>query len=240
MLQQGLINPFDLESKHLNRLVKLGIYLPDNYTSLYKHHVIIAFDGQDFSQLGQLHRSYEKLYAADVIERAIIVYVHYPDVKTRKKEYHPDSPDKQQMIKFVVSELMPYIDQNFATLKTGNARLLMGDSLAASLSLSVILSYPMNFSRALLLSPMISETIIEEFVTSETSHIDLYHVIGKEEHSFKLMSGEKADFLTPNQAFHERLVSAGVTTYYEELDGGHTWKTWKPQLDSVLKYFLSK
>ncbi|UTH14466.1 alpha/beta hydrolase [Macrococcus equipercicus] len=240
MFQQGLVNPHELVSKHLNRTVKFGIYLPKNYTSLYKHHVIITFDGQDFSQLGQLHRCYEKLYAADEIERAIIIYVHYPDVQTRKREYHPDSPDKQHMIKFITNELMPYIDQNFATLKTGNARLVMGDSLAASISLSLVLSYPLNFSRALLLSPMITATINEELAIANTSNIDLYHVIGLEENSFKLMTGEEADFLTPNQAFHDQLISLGVTTYYEELDGGHTWKTWKPQLELVLKYFLSK
>lgn len=239
MFQQGLVNPYELKSRFLDRTVKLGIYLPQNYSRLYKHQVIIAFDGQDFSQLGQLHRSYEKLYADNEIERAIIIYIHYPDVAVRTKEYHPDSPAKQQMIQFVTAELMPYLDQNFATLKTGNARLLMGDSLAASISLSIVLAYPMNFSRAALFSPMITDTINEELAVAGISPLDLYHVIGKEEYAFKLTTGEEADFLTPNRDFHDRLIATGVTTEYKELEGGHTWKTWKPELELVLKYFLS-
>lgn len=238
-MKQGLVNTVELHSDYLNRTVKLGIYLPENYTSLYKHHVLIAFDGQDFSQLGQLHRSYEKL-APQGIERAIIVYVHYPDVETRKKEYHPDGEDKQAMIQFVTRELLPYIDQQFSTLKTGNARILMGDSLAASLSLSIALAYPQTFSQCVLFSPMINVTIDHELKRcSNLSLLNLYHVIGKEENSFRLMTGEQADFLTPNREFHQQLLNYGVTTTYIEADGDHTWKTWKPQLDSVIQYFLA-
>lgn len=238
MFKEGLVNPHSINSTFLNREVKLGIYLPLNYTPLYKHQLIIAFDGQDFAQLGQLHRSYEQLYKNEEIERAIIVFVHYPDVETRSNEYHPDSPFKLNMMHFITKELLPMIDSTFTTVKTGQGRLLMGDSLAASIALSIALTYPQTFSRALLFSPMITSTIESELMKTNTRFLDFYHVIGKEEHKFTLMNGETADFLTPNRVFHELLKKNNITNHYEELEGGHSWKTWKPEIPSVLKYFL--
>lgn len=238
MFKEGLVNPYTFTSTHLNREVKLGIYLPVQYTPLYDHQLIIAFDGQDFAQLGQLHRSYEKLILDDEIERAVIVFIHYPNIETRSKEYHPDSHDKHKMMQFVTEELLPFVDGTFATIRSGQGRLLMGDSLAASIALSLSLTYPQTFSRALLFSPMITETVHKELEQCDTRFLDLYQVIGEQENHFTLMNGDTADFLTPNRTFHDLLTKRQVNHVYKELTGGHTWKTWKPEIPAALKYFL--
>jgi len=236
----GLVDQIKLESKFLKREVTISIYLPKDYTDLYKHHVIITFDGRDFFQFGQIHRAYEKLRTNDEIERAIIVGVHYEDVDKRRTEFHPDGEYRKETSQFVVKELCPYIDKTFSTLKVGNARMLLGDSLAASIALMTCLEYPHHFSQAGLFSPMINDTVIEAFNNCSSKHLlTIKHYIGKEEDSFKLISGDMADFLTPNRSFSERVKQEDLTYEYTELDGGHTWKTWKPELPNMLSYFLS-
>ncbi|WP_239719682.1 MULTISPECIES: alpha/beta hydrolase-fold protein [unclassified Mammaliicoccus] len=236
----GLVDQIKLESKFLKREVTISIYLPKDYTDLYKHHVVITFDGRDFFQFGQIHREYEKLRTAEMLERAIIVGVHYEDVELRRKEFHPDGEHRKEMSQFVVKELCPYIDKTFSTLKVGNARVLLGDSLAASVALVTGLEYPHHFSQLGLFSPLINDTVTEKFQNCLSKDLlTIKHYIGKEEDSFKLISGDLADFLTPNREFSERVKQANLTYEYEELDGGHTWKTWKPELGNILSYFLS-
>ena len=236
----GLVDKINLESKFLEREVTVSIYLPKDYTDLYKHHVIITFDGRDFFQFGQIHRTYEKLRSANQIDKAIIVGVHYESVEERRKEFHPDGSHRKEMSKFVVKELCPYIDKTFSTLKVGNARILLGDSLAASIALLTGLEYPHHFSQLGLFSPMINDTVTEKFkACSSLGLLNIKHYIGKEENHFKLISGNYADFLTPNRAFSELLQKYNITYEYRELEGGHTWKTWKPHLEDMLSYFLS-
>ncbi|TDL93371.1 esterase family protein [Macrococcus brunensis] len=233
MFKRGLVTPYEINSPSLNRSVKLGIYLPENYSALKEHAVIMAFDGQDFSQLGQLHRQYEEL-STDVTA-SIIIFIHYPDVATRSKEYHPDSPHKMKMIDFVTTELESFVTEHFAV---SDQRLLMGDSLAASIALSISL-HDAQFNQAALFSPMITEAIHQE-LEALRHPVKYVQLIGKEEDAFKLMSGEIADFLTPNRSFHSELNNRGIEHEYRELDGGHTWKTWKPEIASILLYFLGE
>lgn len=237
----GLVDQIKLESKFLERAVTISIYLPKDYTDLYKHHVVITFDGRDFFQFGQIHRAYEKLRSNHEVERAIIVGVHYEDVERRRTEFHPDGEHRREMSQFVVKELCPYIDKTFSTLKVGNARILLGDSLAGSIALLTGLEYPHHFSQIGMFSPMINETVTHVF-NSCTSRdlLTIKHYIGLEEIEFKLISGKMADFLTPNRAFSELVKQSNVTYDYEELNGGHTWKTWKPELGEMLSFFLSE
>ncbi|TDM03810.1 alpha/beta hydrolase [Macrococcus carouselicus] len=233
MFKRGLVTPYELKSIKLERTVRLGVYLPDAYSALNDHAVIIAFDGQDFSQLGQLHRQYERLYSTGDIRPALIIFVHYPDIVTRTKEYHPDSPAADSMKQFVTVELEDWLRDHFAV---SDERLLMGDSLAASISLSIALR-DSRFSQAALFSPMVTAAIFEALAVLQHP-VRLYQLVGKEEISFKLMNGETADFLSPNRQLRKALESHGIDSEYRELDGGHTWKAWKPEIASALKYFL--
>ena len=47
----GKINKYILNSKILERDITLSIYLPEDFTELFKSQVIICFDGLDFSDL---------------------------------------------------------------------------------------------------------------------------------------------------------------------------------------------
>ncbi|RXK18773.1 esterase family protein [Macrococcus sp. DPC7161] len=231
MYKGKIINPEQVYSNYLNRDVKLGIYFQDNTV---KSDVLICLDGQDFQQMGQIHRQFEALYQNEQIRHAIIVFVHYPNVDMRKREYHPESEFQSQMINFVIHELLPFIDENFNTIQSPNHRLVLGDSLAASIALDITLHHSNMINQACLFSPMIVAKYFTQF-----NQQDYYIIVGEDEFDFKLMSGESADFLTPIQDFHEHLNTLGVHHYYSEKTGSHTWKVWKPQIEHVLQYFLS-
>ncbi|MFA7744179.1 alpha/beta hydrolase [Salinicoccus roseus] len=236
----GKIHSIDFKSETLEETYEIQYYLPKNYSDLYKHRVVITFDSQDFFRYGQIERAYEKLRKAEEIDRAIIVGVPYPSVDWRYDYFDPNGEHHESFITFVAHELISWVDENFPTLKVGTSRTLMGDSLAGSFAFSIAAKYPATFSNALALSPFVDDAFIERFKSQMSLiHLDLYHTIGLEEDDFETISGEQADFLTPNRELNEYLATQMLEYTYRELEGGHNWKTWKPELEPALRHFLS-
>ncbi|WP_411843656.1 alpha/beta hydrolase [Salinicoccus sp. HZC-1] len=236
----GKIHSFDFESETLGETYEIQYYLPKNFSDLYKHRVIITFDSQDFFKFGQIERQYEKLAEADEVDRAIIVGIPYPSVEWRNDYFDPNGEHHDAFVSFVARELISWVDKTFPTLKVGTSRLLMGDSLAGSFAFSIAATYPATFSQALAFSPFVDDDFIEKFKEQTMlMHLDLYHTIGLDEDDFETISGEQADFLTPNRKLNEYLSDQPLEYEYRELEGGHIWKTWKPEIERILKHYLS-
>lgn len=238
----GKINKHQFYSDILEREVTISIYLPEDYTDLFKHQVIICFDGLDFLRFGRIQREYERLRKDQEIQRAIIVGFHYESVEKRREEFHPQGSRSHLTVKAIGKELLPFIDATFPTYKVGNARLLMGDSLAGSIALLTSLTYPTIFSQVAMLSPQYDDIIKEKLIDCETkAQLSIWHAIGLEEEDFTLpTNGKRANFLTPNRELNQLIKQYHVKYEYQEFDGGHNWKSWKPMLGDILKYFLDE
>ncbi|ATH63012.1 esterase family protein [Staphylococcus pasteuri] len=238
----GKINKHQFYSDILEREVTISIYLPEDYTDLFKHQVIICFDGLDFLRFGRIQREYERLRKDQEIQRAIIVGFHYESVEKRREEFHPQGSRSHLTVKAIGKELLPFIDATFPTYKVGNARLLMGDSLAGSIALLTSLTYPTIFSQVAMLSPQYDDIIKEKLIDCETKEqLSIWHAIGLEEEDFTLpTNGKRANFLTPNRELNQLIKQYHVKYEYQEFDGGHNWKSWKPMLGDILKYFLNE
>lgn len=121
----------------------------------------------------------------DEIQRAIIIGFHYEDVDKRREEFHPQGTRSHKTVQVVGKELLPFIDKTFPTYKVGNARILMGDSLAGSIALLTALTYPTIFSQVAMLSPHSDETVIDKFNKCiQYSELSIWHAIGLEEEDF--------------------------------------------------------
>lgn len=237
----GKINKKIIHSDILNRDVTLSIYLPEDYTNLFKYQLIFCFDGLDFFRFGRIQRIYEQLREEQSIQRAIIVGFHYEGVEKRREEFHPSGRRSNLTIKAMGKEILPYIDATFPTYKVGNTRLLIGDSLAGSIALMTAMTYPTIFSQVALLSPMYNENIKQKFDTCmNKDQLAIWHAIGLEEEDFILpTNGKRANFLTPNRELNQLIKEGNIEYFYKEFKGGHQWKSWKPLLGDILLQFLS-
>ncbi|WP_391208198.1 alpha/beta hydrolase [Psychrobacillus sp. L4] len=235
-MNRGIVQDMTLFSDALQEEMQLLIYLPPNYSPLYKYSVLIANDGKDYFQLGRISRVADELYDQKEIENVIIVGVPYKNVKDRREKYHPDGPKHQAYIRFLAQELVPYIDANYPTYQIGMGRALIGDSLAATVSLLTALQYPNTFGKIILHSPLVNEYVLSEMENHKDVHaFSIYHVIGNEETSVLTGDGLVTDFITPNRVLHNLILNKGFTTFYDELNGDHTWKLWQPDMKRSLK-----
>ncbi|MDG5473021.1 esterase family protein [Jeotgalibacillus sp. ET6] len=237
----GSIHEHTLYSEALKEEMTLLVYLPSNYSPLYKYTVLIAQDGKDYFQLGRLPRLTDTLLEQEEIENLIIVGVPYKDVQDRSRKYHPSGEQHEAYIRFLARELVPYLDREFPTYQMGMGRALIGDSLAGTVSFKAALQYPHTFGRVIMQSPLVNHQVIEAAQSFKDVHLlNVYHTIGKEETIVKTTRGSEEDFLTPNRELHSEMEKQGFTVFYDEFDGGHTWKFWQPDLNRVLTKMFKK
>ncbi|QCJ41795.1 esterase family protein [Bacillus sp. S3] len=233
---KGTIKELMFQSKELGEEMQLLIYLPANFSPLYKYSLLIAQDGRDYFQLGRIGRLADEFLFERKIENIIIVGVPYKDVEDRRRKYHPDGSQNQQYIRFLAHELVPFLDREFPTYHMGTTRALIGDSLGATVSLMTALQYPHTFGKILLQSPMVDEKVLKlvnDF--SEAQHVEIYHVIGSQETEVRTTDGKVSDFLSPNRELSKLITKKPFTYFYEEFNGNHTWTYWQPDLRRALK-----
>ncbi|MGG0719047.1 alpha/beta hydrolase-fold protein [Robertmurraya massiliosenegalensis] len=236
---KGRITEIAFESKELNETIPILIYLPASFSPLYKYTLLIAQDGRDYFQLGRIGRTAEELLNNREIENIIIIGIPYHDVKDRRKKYHPNGEQNEAYIRFLARELVPFLDEQFPTYQMGQGRALIGDSLAATVSLRAALKFPHTFGKVMLQSPYVNEKVMEEVANFDQPHLlSIYHVIGKQETEVKTTVAKIEDFLTPNRDLNVVIESKAFPYFYEEFEGNHTWTYWQPDLKRALKLML--
>lgn len=237
----GKIQELQFYSQALNENITLLVYVPANFSPLYKYTLCIANDGKDYFQMGRIGRAADALLQDQQIENIIIVGIPYNDVQDRRTKYHPDGEKFEAYIRFLAHELVPFLDDTFPTYGVGHGRALIGDSLAATISLMAALRYPHTFGKVLMQSPYVDQAVMDA-VTSFTDSqlLDIYHIIGKHETNVPTTDGKRSNFIVPNRELHQLLVEKEFPHYYEEFDGEHTWKYWQKNLPQALKHVFSQ
>ncbi|MEG0258541.1 MAG: alpha/beta hydrolase-fold protein [Lysinibacillus sp.] len=234
-MDKGTVEDLTFYSAALQEELQLYIYIPANYSPLYKYNILIASDGKDYFQLGGITRLADELIDDYEIENLIIIFVPYINVEDRRHKYIPSGEKHNAYLRFLAHELVPYIDNEYSTYQMGMGRGLIGDSLAATASLMAALKYPNIFGKVILQSPYVDGDVLQAVDQFKTpSAISVYHIIGKDEDEVLTMDKQIKDFLTPNRQLHEIMLSKGFSTFYEEFNGNHTWKYWKPDLRRAL------
>lgn len=239
-LSKGKISEIVFESKELKEALPILIYLPSTFSPLYKYSICIAQDGRDYFQLGRIGRVAEQLMKEKEIENMIIVGIPYKDVQDRWKKYHPAGEQHQAYIRFLALELVPFLDEILPTYQMGMGRALIGDSLAATVSLMSALQFPHTFGKVILQSPYVDDTVIEAVENFDQPHLlSIYHIIGKLETEVKTTSNQIENFLSPNREMNVVIESKAFPYFYEEFEGNHTWTYWQPDLKRALKIMFS-
>jgi enterochelin esterase-like enzyme len=233
---RGTVKEIYFHSNELGEDLQILIYLPANFSPLFKYSLLIAQDGQDYFQLGRIGRFIDELLFKGEIENIIAVGIPYKDVKDRRNKYHPEGEQHQAYIRFLAHELVPYLDKEYPTYQMGSSRALLGDSLGASISLLAGIQYPYTFGKLLLQSPFVNELVLEKINHfSKPELLDIYHVVGDNETEVATTDGRISNFLIPNQKLAKLFSEKSYTYFYDEFHGNHSWTYWQPDLKRALK-----
>jgi len=232
---------FRINSLVLNTMIEARVYLPPHYSPLYTYPVLIALDGQDYFNLGRIAGLSERLISERKMRHTVIVGLPYTDKMERWEKYHPEGRHHEAYIKFLIREFLPALSKQYAIDELAGGRFLIGDSLAATFSLTCALRYPHTFGNVILQSPYVNGAIIENVRNFRLApQLSIYHSIGVNETAVMTTRGTRADFLRPNRLLHETLVQKELGFYkYVENDGNHTWTFWQDDLSDALCTMLA-
>jgi enterochelin esterase-like enzyme len=236
------IDELNIWSEFLQEEITLMVYVPPAYSPLYTYPVLYASDGQDYFHLGRIARIADEGIENGEINDFIVVGIPYKNVNDRREKYHPKGEKCVEYQRFLVEELVPFIDRRYSTHELAYGRALIGDSLAGTISLITSLNYPHTFANVLMQSPYINEqvkSLVEDF-SNETAPLDIYHVIGTEEKEVETTKGKTKDFLTPNRELKEIFEEKPFAYFYDEFSGDHTWTFWQPDLKRTIKHIYGK
>ncbi|MCG3085564.1 esterase family protein [Anoxybacillus sp. LAT_35] len=220
-----------LHSQHLDEELSLPVYCSKPVTPLYKHLVIIAQDGQDYFMFGKIGRVIDELGI-----RAVVIGVPYRNVSDRYEKYHPNGKKREAYMRFLANELAPLVDEQFSTYQMGATRILVGDSLAGTVSLLTAMTYPHTFGKVVMQSPYVNDDVMTHVQSFTDWHLlALYHSVGIKETEVKTTDGAVRNFIEPNRALAHVLQAKQSRYHYEEFDGDHSWTYWQPNLPIGLK-----
>lgn len=234
--REGTMLDKEINSRYLNEMMTLKIYQPRSFSPLYKYHICIMQDGDDYYQLGRVATLSDRLHKSEEISNTIFVGIHYQDKYDRRKKYHPSGEQQKAYVNFLIREVVPFLDDLLPSYHMGQSRTLMGDSLAGTLALMTALKFPNTFGNVIMQSPYVDEHVIKSVKTAKDIHsINIYHSIGSDETTVDTTDNKQLDFVEPNRKLHQLLVQTGVTYTYHELENGeHTWKYWQKDLERAL------
>lgn len=249
-------------SRHLQDFRKVHIYLPPSYrTSTKNYHVLYINDGQDMKLL-KLKENLEALYLENSIEELIVVAI---PAQHRIQEYGTAGiPDYKRRgskagkySKFMINELIPFINAQYRTSKFIPKTAIIGFSLGGLTAFDICWNYPFHFglTGAFSASFWWRNKEYEEDPVEDLGRIMLNtikHDHKKEGLKFWFQAGtedEKEDrnnngiidaiddTLDMMKALEELGYSREEDMVYEEIEGGHhNYETWSEVLPTFLKW----
>lgn len=168
----GTVNSYFFRSKLVDSR-NIEIWLPDGYNLNKKYAVLYMHDGQMLfnpaitwnQQAWMVADTLGKLLGKGLIQNTIVVGIDNNGNK-REAEYFPQAvvsaipdpektdllnlmsggPEADNYLKFIVTELKPYIDQNYPVFTDQKHTFIGGSSLGGLISLYALCSYPDVFS----------------------------------------------------------------------------------------------
>jgi predicted alpha/beta superfamily hydrolase len=135
-----------LFSKVLNEERSFLISLPKGYNdSMKKFPVLYRLDG-DAEQLYDMYQKIEDMVFKQQAPEMILVSIKNTDRRrdmTPVKTGYCENPGADKFLKFISSELMPFIDKNY---RTSNFRILCGQSQSSVFTMYTLLEQPQLFN----------------------------------------------------------------------------------------------
>ena len=238
-------------SRFLRNQRDLIVYVPPGYDEqpqrrfpvLYLHDGqnlfdrATAFGGQDWN----VHGAADYLIQSGAIEPLIIVGI-YNTGKSRIYEYTPTKVPKlgggraDRYVKFLIQEVMPFVNQQYRALPEPSQIGIGGSSLGGLVSLYIGLKYPQTFGKIAALSPSVwwNQRVILRLAAASDPHPRprIWLDIGTREGPKIVPDVEQFRDLLLKKGWRE-----GQDLHYERVEGAeHNEAAWSQRVGPFLQF----
>ncbi len=255
----------------------IDIWLPEDYSSAKKYNVLYMHDGQMLFDSTQTWNRKEwkvdevvsQLIKSGKIEECIVVGIwnnsadriseYFPtkifnqlEEKTQKKLSEKYCNGKlangDNYLKFIVSEVKPFIDNHFSTFVEKEHTFIMGSSMGGLISMYAISEYPTIFNGAACLStawlsqiepnyeiPLATFGYLKKNMASANEHkIYMDYGTGESDKAYE-MTQSFVDLIAKGKKYHDNNYLSKV---YDKAE--HNEVAWSQRLNVPLEFLLPK
>ncbi len=232
-IPRGTIKKHAFKSQVPNKRRIVQVYLPPGYdagsSNLYP--VLYMLDGEDYIELGAVNLLADFTIARHGIRPPILVLI--PPLE-RTKEYETRLVSFE---KFLIRELVPFIDRTYRTQNAPASRGIMGVSLGGYAALNLAAKYPHYFGRCGAQSTGNGSqerfrSLLERLQNSRGTPAFFYIDVGTFENNL-----HGADLLAASRAVKSALSKTGARVLYTEVPEGHSWGSWRARIPEALRFF---
>ncbi len=216
---------------------QLEIYVPGRFRGSRKYPLLLVHDGPDYVRYAQL-----KVVLDNLIHRLeiapLIVALLQPGKRLREYAGHPDHS------RFLVDEVVPFLEREFPLIPEASSRGLMGASLGAVAALHTAWSHPGLFGRLLLqsgsfvFSEIGSHSRGPEFDPVERFMNRFREKPGTPAERIFLSCGVYESLIYENRSLAPMLQRSGMEIRYREARDGHNWENWRDRLRDGLSWLF--
>lgn len=250
--------PYTLKSTFLKREVELEVYLPNDLLGNTKLNLLLMNDGQDAVPM-QLQQCMAQLYEKGKIEAIAIVGIKSSPARLEeygvagKPDYMGRGAKAKAYTKFVIKELIPFLEANISLPINGN-RAIAGCSLGGLSAFDIAWNNPEHFHAAGVFSGSFwwRKRDLKDGYTDDDriAHQLIRETAVKPGLKFWLMTGTEDEKVDRNQNYIidsiddtvdviKELVGKGYKRpdevfYYEMVGGEHNVASWAKVLPAFL------
>ena len=222
-----------LSSENLERDVNVRIYTPVGYDQLSDLPVVYTSDGNDYwhDEMGSLVTILDNLIADGRINPVIVAFVDARDVVTGENLRMNELAARDPFAMFVTEELIPYVDENYKTDSSREARVILGTSLGGAMALHIGLNYSDWFGNLAVQSPFMM------FFSPEV--VPGYQALEEPLPLKVFMNQGTYDLdMVNTRLLRDVFVEDDYELRYVETNNQHGWSNWPALLDEMLIYFF--
>ena len=196
--------------------------------------LLVVHDGEDFVEYGALATSLDNLIHRGDVPPLIAVLVQSGD---RMSEY----PRGRRHARYVVTEVLPALEERYSLSADPARRVLMGASLGAVASLSTAFRYPGTFGGLVLAS---GSFILDPARLQGRPH-PVFRRVASLVRALRrapplqatrayVSTGELEGLADENRALADFLADQGVRVRFDSAWDGHHWHAWRDRLRDAL------
>lgn len=224
-IAHGILKDTTLYSVNLGNSRTIRVYLPLGYSDSARRYPMILFhDGLEYISLASATNVLDYLIHHQRIEPVIAVYV--PPVN-RTNEYAGSQQNK--FTRFIIEELIPWVDARFRTLQSPEKRAVLGASYGGNISLWLGMNHPEIFGNVAAQSSYIQGSIVGGFQNNPKLDLKIHLILG---------TYDIAQLIPMVRNFIPILDAKGYTFRYNEYHEGHCWGFWRAHIDDALEMFF--
>ena len=221
--RKGRLEPHSIESQLMSTEVKFDVYLPAQYDKTTERYpVAYVHGGQAARERGELPKALDNLIGRRVAPVIVVFINHDP----------PRGPNKYAQM--CAEELVSFIDANFRTIASRDARAYIGMGFPGLTAFSCAFDKPIVVSKVGCLSPFMFgsmrkgvDTLIDAY---DEGAMRTYIDWGK----YDLRNPDEAwDMSVSINDFARHLEKKGHTVIGGEVHDGTGWSSWRNRTDRL-------